>query len=353
MDLKAARRDAERLRVRVNEGVDPQGEKRDRNARLQAEAEEVRTGTGTVGGLLESYLAYISKGGAKRPLRSYPSVKRLLKRSLLAEAGWGKRSLASITSRDVSDLLQNIIDRGAPFSAQNLYGVMRPMFNYAVEPGGVIARSPITFKCPVAPAPRDRVLSPAELRAVWLAADAEVEPWGELLKVIILTGCRRSEAGNMEWAELDLDAGMWTLPGGRSKNRQRHVIHLNSMAVSILRRRQKVTGVNAQFVFTITGRTGVAGFAHSKRRIDATAMIESKPLPAWRLHDLRRTFASLAVGLEDGKGVKLQPHVIDKVLNHQSGVLSGVRAVYIRAEFMDDRKEAMDVWGAYIKGLVN
>lgn len=108
-------------------------------------------------------------------------------------------------------------------------------------------------------------------------------------------------------------------------------------------------------MFTVTGTTSVSGFGNAKRRLDAVTLAAKRreivakadALPHWTLHDLRRTAATGMAGL----GVA--PHVVDKVLNHGSGTIRGVAAIYNRFEYLEERRAALEVWGQYVDKLVN
>ena len=96
-----------------------------------------------------------------------------------------------------------------------------------------------------------------------------------------------------------------------------------------------------RFVFSLTGTKPFQSFSAAKRELDKLSSVSS-----WRLHDLRRTCVSGMTRL----GVA--PHVADKVLNHQSGTISGVAAVYQRHEFLTERKDALERWGAHVGRLL-
>ena len=107
-------------------------------------------------------------------------------------------------------------------------------------------------------------------------------------------------------------------------------------------------------MFTTNGRP-VSGFSQGKKRLDA-AMLKAKrdelgdkaaPIPHWILHDLRRTAATGMARLN------IPPHVVDKVLNHVSGTIRGVAAVYNRFEYLDERRAALEAWGRYVDNLVS
>ena len=95
-----------------------------------------------------------------------------------------------------------------------------------------------------------------------------------------------------------------------------------------------------ELVFSVDGKTLFQGYSKAKAKLDERARVSG-----WTLHDLRRTVVSGMAAL----GVA--PHVADKILNHQTGTISGVAAVYQRHEFMKERREALELWGEHIYGL--
>jgi integrase len=172
----------------------------------------------------------------------------------------------------------------------------------------------------------------------------------------------------MEWPEVDLAKKTWTIPRAKAKNNHAHEVQLSAAAIEVI---SSLPRVSDGFVFTTTGGTPVSGFSRAKLRLDE-AMIKArrqslglpekdadrrktlgiadgKPLPteipAWILHDLRRTAATGMAKLN------APPHVVDKVLNHVSGKIRGVAAVYNRFEYLEERRAALEAWGAYVSGL--
>ncbi len=197
---------------------------------------------------------------------------------------------------------------------------------------------------------RDRVLTEEEVALAWMGMDALGEPFGPLLRVLLLTAQRREEVAGMRWSEVSADGATWVIPKERAKNGRAHAVHLAPAVRAILSELSRVEG--AELVFSTTGRTAVSGFSRAKLRLDA-AMAElrvrpdgtpGKPVPAWRLHDFRRT----AVTWLAGQG--FPPHVCDRLLNHVSGAIQGVAAVYQRAEFLAERKAALEAWAARVTG---
>jgi integrase len=164
-------------------------------------------------------------------------------------------------------------------------------------------------------------------------------PFGPAVRLLILTGARREEVGAMRWGEVDLVAKTWTLPGERTKNGIEHVVPLSDPALSILGRVPRI-GRYDGFVFTTTGKTAVSGWSKAKVTLDAASGV-----PDWRLHDLRRTFATGLAGL----GVSMP--VVEKILNHVSGSFGGVAGVYQRHAFADEKRDALDKWAARVTAI--
>jgi len=142
----------------------------------------------------------------------------------------------------------------------------------------------------------------------------------------------------MRWSEVDLDAKQWVIPAERSKNGKPHVVPLSPYAFDILNEVPRF--LDCDYVFTTTRNSPVSGFSKMLRRIS-----EASGTLGWRLHDLRRTAAS---GMARA-GVA--PHIVEKVLNHVSGEISGVAAVYNRYGYTDEKRAALEKWGNFLDGL--
>jgi integrase len=182
------------------------------------------------------------------------------------------------------------------------------------------------------------VLSDDELARVIIAAREIGGPYGGIVELLALTGQRREEAARCIRDELDPQNRIWTLPNLRTKNAKPHIVHLSDQAIAVLNR----ANGPGNFVFSVTGERPFQDFSEAKRQLDAKSGVSG-----WRLHDLRRTCVSGMAAL----GVA--PHVADKILNHQSGTISGVAAIYQRHQFLSERKEALDRWGAHVAHIVS
>jgi integrase len=184
---------------------------------------------------------------------------------------------------------------------------------------------------------RDRVLNDQELAQVILAARTIGGSYGGIVELLALTGQRREEVACLQWEELDCAQRVWTLPRSRTKNAKTHVVHLSRQSMAVLRR----LDWRGPYVFSPLGKKPFQRFSKAKCLLDQLSGVA-----AWRLHDLRRTCVSGMARL----GVA--PHVADRILNHQSGTICGVAAVYQRHEFIAERRAALDLWGAHVSKLV-
>jgi integrase len=272
---------------------------------------------------------------------------------------WGDRPAHAIARSDVNDLLRAIVARGAPITSNRVLAAVRKMFNWAVAED-ILAASPcvgVTRKAD--DQSRDRILSDAELRLVWKAADALGHPWPQFVKLLILTIQRRSEVAGIRRVEVNLTDRLWTIPKDRAKNGIEHAVPLSPEALAILKS-CPVIG-DGGFYLTRYGSAGVSGFSKAKIELDAEILRIQKAeaaergedpddvtvLPRWTWHDLRRTGVSGLSRL----GVALP--VSERLVNHISGSFAGVVGVYNRHKFEDEIRAALDAWAQHVMGIVN
>jgi hypothetical protein len=209
IDLKTARELARDGVRKVAAGVDPCAEKK--AARTTALAP---TGLD----ILEAVASRFVAQHAKRKLKPATAreVERLLEREVVAP--WRGRRLSQIGRADIHDLLDGIVERGAPITANRTLSWLRRMCGWAIERGLIDVSPCAGVRAPAAEKGRTRWLSDDELRAVWRAAGALGAPYDAFVRLLILTGARRSEVARMAWREVDLRAKLWTLPAARAKS---------------------------------------------------------------------------------------------------------------------------------------
>jgi integrase len=269
--------------------------------------------------------------------RSAAEVERSFRKDVLPQIG--QMEIVAVGKADIHRLLDGIIDRNAPVEANRVFSRLRRMFTWAVG-RDYVSVSPIeSMEAPSIEQSRDRVLTPEELRLIWNAAGRDGYPFGPMTQLLILTGQRLREVSDAQWPEVNLDKGIWTIPGARAKNGVEHVVHLAPAALEVVGALPRYE--NVDFLFTTTLTTPVSGFSCARARLS-----RGSGVTGWCFHDLRRTFATVA-----SQDLGLNPVVIDRILNHVSSTVRGVAAVYQRGQYLDQRKAALEAWARYVTAL--
>ena len=332
-----ARTEAKRILGLVADGQDPAEEK-----------QSVRHKEGTL--IRDVFSIYLERY-AKVRQKSWRETERVFCLDVLPRMG-GK-DIDEVGRVDIVNLIDDVSDRG-PIMANRTLAYVRKFFNWTVERGYIAASPCAGIKPPGVAKERERSLEDDELAEVWKAAETLGDPWMPLVKLLILTAQRREEVVGMLWPELDLDKAIWTLPGERTKNKRAHEVPLVKTASDLLVDRPHVTTTDpvtkkeqpSPFVFTTTGRTAVSGLSKIKSRLDkaiADARLKAlkevggsaddvKVMPGWTWHDLRRTATTGMARLG------IHPHVADAILNHKTGSIQGVAAIYNRHAYTEERR---------------
>ena len=272
----------------------------------------------------------------RRNTRSWRATQRLLENDVVPVLG--ERELSALTRRDVRDLVDGVVDSGRPVQANRVLSAVKTMLNWAVDREIINVNPADGVRKPTAERPRERVLSDAELVAVWRATRELAYPARHLVRVLILTGARREEVRGMTWPEIDMSRGLWTLPAARSKSRQARIIPLSSMAIAELEDLPTFGGCS--YVWTVDGTRPYADLQKPKVRLDRISGVEG-----WTLHDLRRTVAS---GMGD---LGIAGETIARVLGHSEGAIAGITARYNRADQVEAKRRALESWAGRVKAL--
>jgi integrase len=196
---------------------------------------------------------------------------------------------------------------------------------------------------------RKRYLDPVELAALWRATSGD-DQYSKLVRLLILTGCRRSEVGGMCWTEVDQATGIWTIPAARSKTRKPRALPLPAVALAILRSIERRD--ERDQVFGVRGPNGFELWDPNKKKLDEVLQLEQP----WVLHDLRRTFITLLdEELETyGRGVRaITGHAEDK---DDSGGRRDVdddthNVVYNQSKYVQRKARILNKWCDYVQGL--
>ena len=331
LTLAAARREAKAILGTVARGGDP----------LSARRKAERADSNTLKAIVEEYLA---REGSR--LRSIGERRASLQRHVLPKLG--DRQINDITRSDIIRLLDGVADKsGAPMADHVLAYLRRVMTWHASRSDDF--RSPIVrgmARTRPSQRRRQRVLSDDELKAVWCAVEALQSAFGYLVRFLLLTATRRTEAAAMRRGEVVGDD--WIIPQERYKTGLELVIPLSPAAQAVVGAVPRIG--KSGLVFTTDGKRPLGGFSKFKRAFDVKVLAElrkEKPdaeLPRWTLHDLRRTARSLM----SRAGVP-SDHA-ERCLGH---VLSGIRGTYDRHEYLNEKRRAFDALAALIERIVN
>jgi len=263
--------------------------------------------------------------GRNKP-RTVSDYRRILKRHF----NFGSKSLASIGKADIIERLDLL--KAVPSERHHAFVAARVYFNWCVKQG-YIDNSPLDRIAPTnATPPRERVLSDAELKLIYNHALTFRRPFGLLMQLLIHTGLRRSEVSHLhrDWITGDV----LVIPGTHTKNSHPHTLPLSKTVLELLKPLPKQMFISPREVI-------FSSWGNSKKRFDEG--LEIKP---YRIHDLRRTFASTHAQL----GTPI--HVTEKLLNHVSGTFGGVQGIYNRYDYVSEMRLAVEKYEKHVHTIV-
>jgi integrase len=350
MSLADAREAARAALKTLSEGKDPKVVRQQ-----EAEAarlEEARREAGTFANVVERYIA-----DRLPKLRTGKVIEQMIRRDLMV---LGKRPIGEITRAEVRELINTIRATGAkstiPGTRRRLHGgeasarkalsTLTAFFDWCDELVEVNPCSGLEKKLDP-PVARQRVLDAAEIKLLWQVATEEKYPNGPLLQVLLLTGQRLREIGDMRWSEIAGD--VLTIPAARMKGRndkaRAHSVPLTPKVMELL----DAVPRTGDFVFTKKdSRKAVNGFDRLKQRVDrelAAKLGDDTKLfrERWTFHDLRRTCRT---GLAETGAT---PFVGELVIGHVQG---GVHAVYDLHKYDQEKRDALMRWEARVMSIV-
>ena len=291
----------------------------------------------TVRQLVDSYLAK----HVRPNLRSANAVERRLGKNMLPVIGG--LALRDLHKRDINRVVNSIVDRDCQVEAARVFQDMRALFRWAVARGDLDHNPMEGMRAPHAPKPRERVLSDEEVRALWEALP-EALPRSKavqrIIKLCLLTAQRVGEVSGMHRDELDLDAGIWTIPAARSKNKRSHAVPLSEAAIALI-----TDDIDGGYLFPNDNGDGPLP-AHAVAKTIRLAH-ERFGIEHWTAHDLSRTAVTNMARL----GVS--PIVLGHVINHISVTKAGVTlSVYSQYDYAKEKREALELWAAHLDAIV-
>jgi integrase len=299
---------------------------------------------------LEVFLDLQSK--RTRPKTLY-EAKRVLNRHFLPKLA--KRPLGDVQPSEVVSIIDAIIS--TPTEANRAFGAIRQFFRWAAARGyssNLLQGQRTPAKTP----PRARVLSDAELKLIWeacsrapsdeLGHEASLKGatpklpahFATIVQLLILCGQRKGETAALQKSWIDLENKTITIPASVAKNGREHTVPICSTATNLLSRSVGASG----YLFPARGNPNSSfnGWSKAKANLDKLSGVEG-----WTIHDLRRTFATRLAEM----GVA--PHVIERLLNHITGTISGIAAVYNRAKYVGEMRSAIEAWEARVQEILS
>jgi integrase len=321
LNVEQARAAAKKVLARVTLGHDPQAEK---IARRQKDTHSLK-------GIVADYLAF--KQRTVRP-RTYGEIVRYLTGHFFKPLH--NIPIDQITRKDVAARLTKITLENGSITASRARIALSGFYAWAMGQGLAEANPVIGTTRPQEAKPRERVLDDDELARVWKACSDDA--FGKVIRLLILTGARRAEVGGMRWSELDFERGTWVIPAERVKNGRQHTLPLTPLAISIIESVPRRVGRDHLF-----GTRSDGGLSHWHAKAELDQRLTIKP---WRVHDLRRTLATRLCDLG------IAPHVVEQILNHQSGHRAGIVGVYNRSSYEREVKAALALWSDHVRALV-
>jgi integrase len=246
----------------------------------------------------------------------------------LAFYGFDKK-LKDITRGEVLERLHALSNQ--PVTQNHTFDTMVTFFNWCLR-NELVDRHPLRGEPKPAPKRhRERALTEDELRTVYIRAEEYPFPYGHIVRLLILTGQRKSEILHLTWNKVGE-----TLQFLDTKNRTDHEIPLLPLTKGVI----ESIPHRKTYLFENTKPKPFSAF--SKAKVDFDRELDIAP---YRLHDLRRTFSSNMAML----GIPL--HVTERILNHKSGTISGVSAIYNRYSYMEEMKDALLTYENHLKSL--
>ncbi len=297
----------------------------------------------TVSALIDDYLRLYARPNK----RTADQDEAILNREIRPR--WGNRIATDIGRRDVIAVLDEIVARGAPVAANRTLGIVRRMFSWAVSRDRLPASPCVAVERPVKEIARDRALTPGEIKLFWTGLDnTAIGPvLRHALKLLLVSGQRRSEVLQATWGEFDFETGWWEIPAWRAKNNRVHRVPLNDLALQLLNEVDvmvRAAGITNDRVFINTRiKKPLAPASPSVAMLsslDALGLADAPATP----HDLRRSMATRLGELA------IPRLIVGKLLNHTE---AGITRIYDRFEYADEKAKAMAAWGERLKEIVS
>ncbi len=340
LSLADARKTARALRAQVALGHDPAGERKERKAGALAKIEADKL-VRTVGQLAEEYYARTVENRLKHPGLVLARIEKDIRPAL------GSLPAQDVAPAHIDGLLQAIVTRGAPTTANDVLRLLRKIFDYGIKRHYLATNPALAFDIGDAggrESKRERALSLDEIAALFAAMKTAkgFSPQNDMaIRLLLVLGVRKSELTAARREEFDLEAATWNMPAARSKTGKAIAIPLPAMAVSLLRELERLACGSAYLFPARKAQDRMLPHICENTLNVALAKVPHG-LEPFTIHDLRRTMRTQLGAL------RVPPHIAERCLNH---AVRGVEGVYDRYDYFEERKQALEAWAAVLAGL--
>lgn len=344
LSLSDARDKLPGLKEKVNNGIDPQAERERRKKEAeqrQLEAESEKT---------FRHLAKRYKKAEFHLLRpaTREEYQRIIDEELLPVLG--EVPIKDITSKQITELLDTkAFDDGSPVMANRIRARLHTIFEFAV--GRYIGENPVSdTKKYKGESSSERFYSASELRTLWEYFETLNEPVGSYMKILTLTGQRRTETLHMQWGHIqkvndkDIQGWVWLIPAKLSKSGRVHEVALSPLALEIIRGLKPRAGDNPYVFASPQDGENPVSLSTIKRAV--RDIKDHSGVDGFRLHDMRRTVSTHMAKM----GISQQ--VTEKILNHKSGAGGQLAKIYNRHDYRPERQKAFNQWALRLQQLL-
>jgi integrase len=345
LSLEKARVKASEWRQQIAKGIDPViAAEEERLARL-------RQMDSTFTSVAEKFIEHIKANKQRKAAE----VERDLRKEFIKP--WGHRPIASIKPMDVALVIEATVRRGKLGHAHSLFAHIRRLFRWAIPM--YIEHSPCSQLSPKRligdRKRRDRILSDAEIAALWRTTEPMGYPYGPLYRLLLLSGLRLSEVSKASWSEFDMKERVWTVPAARMKKTgteaKPHMVPLTDAILEVIETLPRFKSGN----FLFSNKNGTVPikanhFNRPKRQLDGSVLkilqkndVQAE-LPDWVNHDIRRTVRTKLSAL------RIPEEVRKAVLAHAR---PGIKGHYDMHDYLDEKRDALTQWAAKLRTIVD
>ena len=283
--VAAARKRAAEMKVEVANGVDPL---EDRNQARHAPT------------VVDLYNRYRDDYMPKLAPRSAQDQRSMFTKSILPRIG--SKKVEDVTFNDC-EALHRHLTKDRPLRANRVIEVLRRAFNLAIK-WGWLDRNPAVGIEKNPEVKRERYLTLDEIQRLLVELDRHAQRNScDVIRFILFTGCRKGEALRASWDQFDDSLRIWTKPAATTKQRRLHRVPVSSEVTTLLAKRQK--SAVSKYVFDSGSGQPLTDIKKTWVSVTTAANISNA-----RVHDLRHTFASIAVS----KGLSLP--IVGAMLGH-------------------------------------